>query len=127
MSPNGSRDTAELSDHSVTRGAMPETIVPIATSTPTIKTMTAGLGSFSLLTRRKLPEPGPSKLPEVLLAQPTREPREQLLGEAREVEQRVERALADLGQLHVGLRDDARVARRAIEEGEVAEEPAGAE
>ena len=40
------------------------------------------------------------------------------------VEQRVERALAELRELQLGVGDDARVARRAVEQGEVAEEAA---
>src|SRR5215217_5771542 len=136
MPPNGSRVITEWSCHSVIRGAMPDASVPSETRTPTTSTTWCGFGrgrrfTDGKLLRRKV-RAATGERSEVggagvLLAQPAREAREQLLREAGVVEQLVEGALADLGDLEVGIGDHARVARRAVEQREVAEEPPGAE
>src|SRR3954451_1473744 len=139
----------DSSVHSVTRGAMPDASVPRATSTPTTRTSWCGFGSFRRFTCVKLLRTGrplpfwrdspatiagrPRRMDErsqvagVLLAEAARQAGEQLLREAGELEQLVERPLPELGQLEVGVGDHAGVARGAVEEGEVAEEGAGAE
>src|SRR5256885_16572089 len=129
MPPSGSRVMIESSAHSVMRGAIPDASVPRATRTPTTSTRWCGFGNGRRFTAGKLtrstvrPRSGAPtacmtrrsgaetllQVSGVLLPETACEAGEQLLREAGMVEQGVERALADLGDLELRVGDHARV------------------
>src|SRR6516162_8663139 len=135
MSKKVVRDTRDVSVHWVTRGTMPEAMVPAATRMPSTSTSWLGLNG-KRRTVRNYPRPlcvqgkrrAGSRLLRgllVVLAQPVGEAAQQLVREARHlVDHGGELALAEDGELHVGLRRDGRVAGRPVQEGQVPEEGA---
>ena len=100
--------------------------MPSATSTPTTRTSWCGFGSLQALHRRKVTADArcvkgswrPAR------AGGAARPASSFFEKPGSSSKRVERALAELGELQLGVGDHAGVARRAVEQGEVAEEAA---
>ena len=128
-STNGSRATLESSAHSVIRGAMPEAIVPSATSTPTTRTSWCGFGSLQSLHERKryCGCACARRFLQVGLVGGGARGRRAASWRSRGASSRPSNARWPTLASSIGVGDHARVARRPVEEGEVAEEAAGAE